>query len=197
MSTYQTEDTIAAIASTVGQAARMIVRMSGPQAREVSSQIADPGDADARLCRLRLSGLQCACWIYTFRSPHSYTGEDVIEFHVPGNPLLARMLLDELIRLGARRANPGEFTARAYFNGRLDLSQAEGVASIIAANSETELRAARQLLAGELARRVKPAMDLLTETLGLVEVGIDFRRRMSNFSHPSRSNRGCQKSTRF
>ena len=84
------------------------------------------------------------------------------------------MLLDELIRLGARRANPGEFTARAYFNGRLDLSQAEGVASIIAANSETELRAARQLLAGELARRVKPAMDLLTETLGLVEVGIDF-----------------------
>src|SRR5207248_1484978 len=120
-------------------------------------------------------------WIYVFRAPHSYTGEDTIEFHIPGNPLLARMLLDELIKLGARRADPGEFTARAYFNGRLDLSQAEGVAATIAASSDAELRAARQLLADELARRVKPALDSLADALALIEVGIDFSEEEVEF----------------
>jgi tRNA modification GTPase len=123
---------------------------------------------------LRLRGLEFPAWIYHFRAAHSYSGDETIEFHIPGNPLLARMLLDELIKLGARQAEPGEFTARAFFNGRLDLSQAEGVAAMIAAASDSELRAARQLMAGELARRVQPAMDRLTDTLALVEVGIDF-----------------------
>src|SRR5918999_1831295 len=100
------DDTIAAISTAVGPAARMVVRLSGPR---------------------------------------SYTGEDVAELHVPGNPLLARMLLDELVRRGARHAEPGEFTARAYFNGRMDLSEAEGVAATIAASSEQELAAARRL----------------------------------------------------
>src|SRR2546423_564920 len=91
------------------------------------------------------------------------------------------MLLEELGRLGARRADPGEFTARAYFNGRLDLSQAEGVAATIAASSDAELRAARQLLAGELARRVKPALDSLADALALIEVGIDFSEEEVEF----------------
>jgi tRNA modification GTPase len=84
------------------------------------------------------------------------------------------MLLQELLRLGARSADPGEFTARAYFNGRIDLAEAEGVAATIAANSEQELAAARQLLSGELARRLVPLMDLVADTLALLEVGIDF-----------------------
>jgi tRNA modification GTPase len=130
---------------------------------------------------LRFRGLKFSAWIYSFRAPRSYTGEDTVEFHIPGNPLLARMLLDELISRGARQADPGEFTARAYFNGRIDLSQAEGVAAAIAAGSESELRAARQLLAGELARRVKPAMDSLADTLALVEVGIDFSEEEVEF----------------
>ncbi len=127
------------------------------------------------------AGFGVRAWVYLFRGPHSYTGEDVAEFHIPGNPLLARMLLDELIARGARLAEAGEFTARAYFNGRLDLSQAEGVAATIAAGNEDELRAARQLLAGELARRVKPAMELLADTLALVEVGIDFSEEDVSF----------------
>ena len=84
------------------------------------------------------------------------------------------MLLEDLYRMGARPAEPGEFTSRAYFNGRLDLAEAEGVAATIAAGNLQELLAARQLLAGELARRLAPVMEILTQTLALVEVGIDF-----------------------
>jgi tRNA modification GTPase len=152
----------------------MIVRLSGPQAQSIATQISSDLSQPVRLSRLRFSNLDVQSWIYLFRAPHSYTGEDTIEFHLPGNPLLARMLLDALVRLGARRADPGEFTARAYFNGRLDLSQAEGVAATIAASCDAELRAARQLLAGELARRVKPALDSIADALALIEVGIDF-----------------------
>jgi tRNA modification GTPase len=84
------------------------------------------------------------------------------------------MVLAEIVRLGARHAEPGEFTARAYFNGRLDLTQAEGVAATIGAHSQRELRAARQLLGGELARRLRPVMDDVAQELALIEVGIDF-----------------------
>jgi tRNA modification GTPase len=95
------------------------------------------------------------------------------------------MLLDALVRQGARPADPGEFTARAYFNGRIDLTEAEGVAATIAATGEQELRAARQLLAGELARRLRPATDLIAETLALVEVGIDFSDEDVTFLSPA------------
>jgi tRNA modification GTPase len=84
------------------------------------------------------------------------------------------MLLTELTAHGARPADPGEFTARAYFNGKLDLAEAEGVAAVVSAMNEQELRAARQLMSGELARRLGPIMDVIAETLALVEVGIDF-----------------------
>ncbi len=110
----------------------------------------------------------------TFAGPHSYTGEEIVELHLPGNPLLARMLLEELIANGARAAEAGEFTARAYFAGKIDLTQAEGVAAAVHAQGEAELNASRQLLAGELTRRLKPLSDLMAETLALVEAGIDF-----------------------
>src|SRR5262245_56578940 len=84
------------------------------------------------------------------------------------------MLLARLVELGARHAEAGAFTGRAYLNGRMDLTEAEGVAAAVAAQSEREVRAARQLMAGELARRVKPVMDIVAETLALTEVGIDF-----------------------
>ncbi len=112
--------------------------------------------------------------VYKFIGPRSYSGEDTVELHVPGNVLLCRMLIAELIRRGARAAEPGEFTARAFFNGRLDLAEAEGVGVLVAASNESERKAARQLLAGELARRLRPVMEDITETLALLEVGIDF-----------------------
>jgi tRNA modification GTPase len=171
-------DTIVAISSAVGAGARMIVRASGPDGAKLASDVwkASLPDASHAACgALTLANLEVpGVWLYVFHSPRSYTGEDLVEFHIPANALLARMLLDDLVARGARPADPGEFTARAYFNGRLDLTEAEGVAATIAASGEQELRAARRLLAGELARRLRPATDLVAETLALVEAGIDF-----------------------
>jgi tRNA modification GTPase len=172
-------DTIAAISSATGAAARMILRLSGPRAHAIAQSLAPnwtPTPASATHTRLSFANLTCPAWLYAFRSPHSYTGEDLIEFHIPGNSMLAKLLLDELLspNQGARLADAGEFTARAYFAGKLDLSEAEGVAATIAASNAQELSAARQLLAGELAHRLRPAVDQLAGTLALVEVGIDF-----------------------
>lgn len=169
-------DTIAAISSAVGPAARMIVRMSGAATHRIARSICDslPATGEARRVVLHFDGMDVPAWVYLFGGPRSYTGEDLVEFHIPGNPLLARMLLATLVKFGARHAEAGEFTARAYFTGRLDLSEAEGVAATISAHSEHEARAARQLMAGELSRRLRPMMDLLADTLALVEAGIDF-----------------------
>jgi tRNA modification GTPase len=180
----QDADTIVAISSSIAApAARMIVRASGPLVGEILSVLAPSANgAGARRCALTFAGLAVpGCWVYRFTAPKSATGEDVAEFHIPGSTLLARMLLEELIRLGARQAEPGEFTARAYFNGRISLSQAEGVAAVIAAQNDRELAAARQLMAGELAQRLMPILDALAETLALVEVGIDFSEEDLSF----------------
>ena len=177
-------DTIAAISSALGSAARIIVRVSGPSATSIAAQVGVPADHEggsARRCSLTFSDLSVPSWVYLFRAPHSYTGDDLAEFHLPGSPVLAKLLLEELLRLGARPAEPGEFTARAYFNGRMDLTEAEGVAATIAAGNEQELAAARRLLSGELARRLVEPMDLIADTLALVEVGIDFSEEDVNF----------------
>jgi tRNA modification GTPase len=182
------DQTIVAISSAVGVAARMIVRVSGARAHRMAIALfpeIDPTGgniaAGARRLGLCFGGLKFPAWVYSFRAPKSYTGEDLIEFHIPGNPVLARMLLDEIVRQGARQAEPGEFTARAYFNGKLDLSQAEGVAAAVAAHSQRQSNAARKLMAGELSRRLRPVLDLVAETLALVEVGIDFSEEDVSF----------------
>src|SRR6185437_15713656 len=170
-------DTIAAISSATGSAARMILRLSGPESAEITRRFWDadiPKPGGASHGRLIVRGMSVPGRLYFFQSPRSYTGEDCVELHLPGNPLLARMLLEDLLAAGARAAEPGEFTARAYFNGRLDLTEAEGVAATISAGNEQELSAARRLMSGELARRVTPILDRLADTLALLEVGIDF-----------------------
>ena len=181
-------DTIVAISSAVGPAPRMIVRLSGPEALRITKELDSEFSAArgvANRTTLAFADLRTPAWIYTFRAPHSYTSEDLIEFHIPGNPLLARMLLSELTSRGARPAEAGEFTARAYFAGRIDLTEAEGVAATISAHGEQELRAARQLLGGELSRWLNPIMELLAETLALIEVGIDFSDEDVTFLSPT------------
>jgi tRNA modification GTPase len=170
------DDTICAISSSAGPAARMIVRLSGPAARVMALTICPdlPAQVSARRHRLHFCDLEVVAWVYGFVWPRSYTGEEMVEFHLPGNMKLVQLLIGHLQRRGARMAEPGEFTARAYFNGRLDLTRAEGVAAIISAHGERELQAARQLLAGELAGRLRPMMDRLTEALALIEAEIDF-----------------------
>src|SRR5688572_5214145 len=115
---HASSDTIVAISSAVAPAPRMIVRMTGPDSHGVAAQLsayAEFAPSAAVRTILRFAGLQAPAWVYRFTAPHSYTTQDLVEFHIPGNPLLARMLLDALIAQGARRAEPGEFTARAYF----------------------------------------------------------------------------------
>lgn len=170
------DGTIVAISSTVAPSARLIVRTSGSQSHELARRLCEqlPLRPGAARVRLRFDGLEAPSWIYVFAAPRSATGEDVVEYHLPGNVVLARLLVRWLQSQGARPAEPGEFTARAFLGGKLDLAEAEGVAAVIAAHSDRELRAARQLLSGELSRRLRPVMDALAETLALVEVGIDF-----------------------
>jgi tRNA modification GTPase len=154
----------------------MIVRVSGPNCVDLLRDLCreDFQPPQARRMTLRLCGSKAPIWGFTFAAGKSYTGEDLVEFHIPGNPLLARLLLDQLLLRGARPAEPGEFTARAFFNGRMDLSQAEGVAAVVAAANQNELDAGRRLLAGELSRRLRPLMDALAQTLALIEAEIDF-----------------------
>lgn len=200
----QAGDTIAAISSPPAPSARIVVRLSGPRsaeiARQLGAQIQDgrnssgvypsrlklgrfggtgvspvlAGKTHGQDARATLGSMQIPVLIYFFPAPHSYTGEEIVELHAPGNPLVARMLLEELLACGARAADAGEFTARAYFAGKIDLTQAEGVAAAIHAHGAAELNASRQLLAGELTRRLNPLCDLTAETLALVEAGIDF-----------------------
>lgn len=176
MAVMITADTIAAISSSIAPAARIIVRTSGSLSFALSEMFGASLDSNssAEHREIAFAGLTLPAWIYRFRGPHSYTAEDIVEYHIPGNPVLAKLLLNELLARGARAAEAGEFTARAFFNGKMDLTGAEGVAAVISAQNQRELAAARQLLAGELANRLRPVLDVLAETLALVEVGIDF-----------------------
>jgi tRNA modification GTPase len=109
-----------------------------------------------------------------FPAPHSYTGEHVLELHAHGGPVLVEALVRRVLELGARRARPGEFTQRAYLNGKIDLAQAEAVASLIDAASEQAARAAVRSLEGELSQRVRQLAESLSELRVYVEAAIDF-----------------------
>lgn len=155
-----------------------------------------PGPSSAARVKLRIGELKFPAWIYLFAAPRSYTGENLVEFHLPGNLLLAQMTLQYLLRLGARLADAGEFTARAYFNGRLDLTEAEGIAATIHASNQQELSAARQLMAGELSRRVAPIIEEVAQTLALVEAGIDFSDEDVSFLSPQQASARIAKADR-
>ena len=170
--------TIAAIASAVGPSARIIIRISGPQSLFLIHRLAPQSQlaagCGAYRLTLQLDDMAFPALVLVFPNGASYTGEASAELHLPGNVLLARMVLARLYGLGAAPAQPGEFTARAFFNGRLDLTEAEGVAATISARNQLELDAARQLQSGTLTRILRPIVDQLTKTLALVEAGIDF-----------------------
>ncbi|MBC23438.1 MAG: hypothetical protein CMJ32_05925 [Phycisphaerae bacterium] len=176
--------TIIAVASPPGVSPKGLLRISGEHALDLASLImVDSGASPSRsihATRLvdQLHGLPGM--VITYPGPRSYTGEDLIEILLPGNPHLLEDLVDRMIRIGAeasievRRATGGEFTFRAYLNGKLDLAEAEGVAAMISAENDGELEAARLLLDGKVSRVVMEASSKLTGLLALVEAGIDF-----------------------
>lgn len=171
-------DTIVAPATAPGRAAVAIVRVSGPQADTIAESVAGPLPA-ARFARLALfrdgtgepidQGL-----MLRFPGPASYTGEDLVEFHCHGGLVPRQALVQRCVALGARVAEPGEFSLRAFLNGRLDLAQAEAVADLIDAGSSSAVRAALRSLRGDFSQRVAGLMAGLIELRVLLEAAIDF-----------------------
>ncbi len=173
-------DTIAAIASPPGAGRRGVLRVSGPRARALVeacfTPLAPPLVLRRGAQRGRLDdgrGSQPALFLW-MPAPASYTREDVAELHLCGAPPLVAAALERLCALGARTAAPGEFTRRAFLNGRIDLSRAEGVLALVEARDADALRAARRLLDGGLARRVEALREALDELRALSEASLDF-----------------------
>jgi tRNA modification GTPase len=175
-------DTIAAVATGNRAAALGIVRISGPAAADVLAAIvkdARAEDRPRRMCRGRaldpLTGRHLDDVLCFFApGPHTATGEDTAEIHGHGGPLVMRSLLDATLAAGARAAQPGEFTYRAFCTGRIDLVQAEAVMGLISARSDRAARAALRQLGGGLATRLEADYEALTRTAAVLEAGLDF-----------------------
>lgn len=171
-------DTIAALATPVGSSAIAMVRATGPAAANLIEDIwgslpppRTAGHGDYRNVAGDL--LDDVVYVY-FKAPQSYTGEDTVEISCHGNPLIAQKILEDLCRRGCRPAEAGEFTKRAFLNGRMDLSQAEAVMDVIHARSERALASAHQLLRGSLGRQMDGLIRQLLAILARVEAYIDF-----------------------
>jgi tRNA modification GTPase len=170
-------DTIVAVSSPPGRALRALIRLSGPQAGSILERLLDRRHPALELRTLVISRLQLApipVLAATFPAPHSYTGQDMAELQVPGHPALLDRVVHTAVVLGARPAEPGEFTFRAFLAGKLDLLQAEGIAATIAAVSDSQLHAATLLREGRLGSVAEDLVNVVTDALALVEAGIDF-----------------------
>lgn len=174
---YRT-DTIAAPATPVGTSAIAVVRASGPDTARIAAEICGQAPLPRAVRRAdyrdRDGGLIDDVLCTFFPAPASYTGEDVLEISSHGNPLIAQKILEDLLARGCRAAEPGEFTQRAFLNGRMDLSQAEAVMDLIHARSERALAAANQQLRGSLGRRMSELIERLLAVIARVEAYIDF-----------------------
>ena len=186
MSVLHLDDTIAAVATAPGPGAISIVRLSGPNSLPIADRLVpspasrlstlsphtftltnlvDPGHPDQVLDQ---------AIILIFRAPHSYTGEDLIEFQIHGGPIQSRRLLKVLIESGARPADPGEFTQRAFLNGKLDLVQAEGVADLIQSHSERASILALEQINGSISNCIKAIYEDMMTISSEVENSLDF-----------------------
>jgi tRNA modification GTPase len=180
------DDTIAAIATPLGEGGLAVVRLSGPQTLAVADKSFLPAGKNS----LKPSAATTHTIHYgkivrhgrsvdevllaVMRAPHTFTCEDTVEITCHGGILPAKLVLDTLLENGARLAEPGEFTRRAFLNGRIDLAQAEAVADLIHSRTELALAAANQQLAGKLSRRINELRNEMMQTLAHVEAHIDF-----------------------
>ena len=175
-------DTIAAMSTAFGEAAIAVLRLSGSRAVDIAdavfrskkraaelparfAQFGSIFDGERRVDDVVLT---------VFRSPASYTGEDVVEISCHGGVLVSQRILDVLLRTGARNADPGEFTQRAFLNRKLDLTQAEAVMDVISAQTDLALRAANEQLSGTLGERIRNLRTAALDILAQVEAYIDF-----------------------
>lgn len=175
---YGLSDTISAVSSPTTDG-KVIIRLSGPAAIKEASRIFEPlfpknqpGITKGFVCiddELKIEG-----WLYLFLAPHSYTAEDVVEIHMFTNSSVAEAVVYRLMAGDVRMAGPGEFTARGYLNGRMDLAQAEAVNEIIVSSNRIQLAAAQRLLSGRLGQTLTRNRSQLFDCLSLIEAGLDF-----------------------
>lgn len=178
------EDTIAAIATPVGEGGIAVLRVSGPESVSLAEKIFQPKKSKVSdfpshtvhfgIIQNEKGEILDQVLLTLFRAPDSYTAEDVIEISCHGGLILAKRILDLLIQNGARHAEPGEFTKRAFLNGKIDLTQAEAVLDLIKAKSEKSLETAVRQLSGSLSRKLKSLKEDLMEILAHMEAFLDF-----------------------
>lgn len=175
------QDAIAAISTPLGAGAVSIVRISGKNALKIADKVfaglVKPSSATERYMnygRIHSKDLDDACLMVVFRSPRSYTAEDIVEFQVHGGRAVTERLLQLLLSKGARMAEPGEFTRRAFINGKTDLTGAEGVADMINAQSAGQIKAAFSLIGRSLNTKLNGVFDVLADTLAQLEVSLDY-----------------------
>ena len=176
---FSTSDTIVAVATPPGRGGIGVVRISGPEAHRITEQLTSHGTAfvprHATLARLGgTSGPIDRVVVTTFVAPHSYTGEDVAEISAHGSPVLLRSIVSEAMRAGARLANAGEFTLRAFLNGRIDLVQAEAVRDLVEAVTPLQARAAYDQLEGTLTSEIARIDAVLFDLIARLEASLDF-----------------------
>jgi tRNA modification GTPase len=179
-------DTIAAIATPLGEGGIAMIRLSGPRALAVAGAVFHPVGASSQAPAaaathtihfgriMRAGQVVDEVLLSVMRAPRTFTREDVVEITCHGGLLPAKMVLDAVLESGARLAAPGEFTRRAFLHGRIDLAQAEAVADLIHSRTELAAAAAREQLAGHLSRRINHLRDDLMKILAHVEAHIDF-----------------------
>ncbi len=174
------EGTIAALSTPEGVGGIAVVRISGPDTLKIikpclSRSPGEPMRATFSTFTNPLTGAFIDDVIVTlFKSPRSYTGEDLVEISCHGGRIVPGLILNILYTRGARPARPGEFTRRAFINGKMDLTQAEAVADMIHAETENSLKSARILLHGRLSRELDQIRHNLVEAASLLEIGLDF-----------------------
>ncbi len=189
------DDTIVAIATPPGRGGIGVVRIAGPQARQIAAPMLrlkheiEPGRAifgelvePSQTAELRSAGQPGAAVptqideviVTYFAKPHSYTTDDIIEIAAHGSPVVLRHVVELCISAGARLAEPGEFTMRAFLNGRIDLTQAEAVRDLIDSQTLYQAKVAAQQLEGALSKRLQPIKQKLVELIAVLEAGIDF-----------------------
>lgn len=178
-------DTIAAISTPLGEGGLAVVRLSGAEAITIADKCFRPIGQSAKPTEARTHTVhygkifrdQCTIdevMLTILRAPRTFTREDMVEVSCHGGILPAKLVLDTLVQAGARLAEPGEFTKRAFLNGRIDLAQAEAVADLIHSRTELALAAANEQLSGKLSQRIEKLRDELVRTLAHIEAHIDF-----------------------
>ena len=184
------QDTIAAVATPPGRGGIGIVRVSGPATRRIAESMLGRLPRPRHATFTHFAGAAGRPidqgLVLFFPAPHSFTGEDVLELHGHGGPVVLDMTLGRALELGARLARPGEFSERAFLNGKLDLAQAEAVADLIEAGSESAARSALRSLEGGFSRRVQALREGLTRLRMAVEAAIDFPEEEIDFLSDAR-----------